>query len=343
MTTFPPLLEELVAADAPSGSEDAVATIVRRELAGYGARVEPDVLAGTVGRLAGSPGGRTVGLFAHADEIGAIVTHVEKSGFATVGPLGSVAPDRLLGQRVHVLGRHGRVPGYVFRGAKGEVEWTQLRVDIGAGDDQETRTLIEPGDSVALAGPPTALAGGRVMAKSLDNRVGVYVVTEVGRRLAVAPSAWDVALVVNGLEEGPLVAGVINAAARAAVEVAIVLEVTFAQDVPGSDSAEWGSTALGAGPTVFRGPPTHPAVVDALRAAAAAAGVSYGIEAGRSTWTDADQLQMVGTGVAVGVVAVPIRFMHTASEVAQFSDVAAAIDLVEAFVRALPLDASFLR
>jgi putative aminopeptidase FrvX len=52
---------------------------------------------------------------------------------------------------------------------------------------------------------------------------------------------------------------------------------------------------------------------------------------------------MVGTGVAVGVVAVPIRFMHTASEVAQFSDVAAAIDLVEAFVRALPLDASFLR
>jgi endoglucanase len=340
---IPALLEELLRAAAPSGSEDEVAAIVRREAAGFGAVVEADVLAGTIVRLPGAPGGRMVGLFAHADEIGAIVTHVEDGGLLTVAPLGSIDARRLLAQRVEVLGRGGRVPGQVVRGATGDVEWTQLRVDVGAVDRAEALTLVEPGDPVVLWGPPVELAGGRVMSKSLDNRVGVYVVLEVARGLAVQPAAWDVAVVVNGLEEGPLTAGALNAATRVQPEVAVVAEVTFAQDVPGGDPAEWGNTALGTGPTVFRGPTCHPAVAAGLRAAAADAGVDVTIEAGRSTWSDADDVQWLGAGVAVGTVAVPLRYMHTPSEVVQLSDVEGAIAVLESYVRSLPLDASFLR
>jgi len=302
---IPALLNELLRASAPSGSEEDVMAVVRREAAAF-ASVESDVHGNTIARIAGSPGGRTLALFAHADEIGMLVTHVHEDGLASVARLGDWDAVGAVCRRVEVRGRAGRVPGVVVRvgGGTGDPAWTDLRLDVGAADAGEALALVEPGDALVMTGEPVMLGGGRVMSKSLDNRVGVYVALETARRLAADPVAWD---------------------------------------VPGTDAGAWGNSRLGAGPTVFRGPTIHPAVAAGLRAAAAEAGIDYTIEVASVTWSDSEAVQEALAGTPVGLVSIPLRSMHTANEIVQLSDVDAASRLAEAYARALPLDLSFVR
>ncbi len=339
---IPPLLDELLRAAGPSGTEDEVMAIVRREAAALG-EVEADVHGNTIVRVPGSGGGRTLGVFAHADEIGMIVTHVEEGGLLCVARLGSWKASEAVGRRVVLLGRGGRVPGVVVHGGEGEPTWTAVRVDIGAVDGDAARELVEPGDPGVLVGDPVALGDGRVMSKSLDNRVGVYVALEAARRLAAKPASWDVAVVVNVLEEGEVRGGSIVAARRAAPDVALVLEVTYAADAPGAEPGEWGNSSLGGGPTVFRGPTTHPVVTAGLRECARTASIPVVLEAGPETWSDAEPVQEALVGVPVGLVALPLRYMHSPSEIVQLSDVEHAIALVEAYARSLDADVSFVR
>jgi len=100
---------------------------------------------------------------------------------------------------------------------------------------------------------------------------------------------------------------------------------------------------LGGGPTVFRGPVVSPIVGEGLLAVAAEAGIEVAIESGQTTASDGDDIFTTGAGVACGIVCIPLRYMHTAGEIAQLSDVEAASGLIEAYVRSLDLDASFLR
>lgn len=318
--------------------------IVRREAAAF-ARVESDVHGNTTAQVEGAPGGRTVALFAHADEIGLIVTHVHDDGLASVAKIANWNAAGAVGRRVEVRARGGRVAGVVVRvaGGDGDPAWTDLRLDIGAPDGDAALALIEPGDAVALQGEPLELSHGRVMSKSLDNRVGVYVALEAARRLAAEPCAWDVAVVVTALEEGALRGGAAVAARAVNSDVALVLEVTYAADAAGVDPGEWGNSRLGAGPTVFRGPTIHPAVAAGLRAAAAEARIAYTLEAGDTTWSDSEAVQEAVAGIPVGLVSVPLRYMHTPNEIVQLSDVEAAAGLAEAYVRSLPLDVSFRR
>ena len=341
---IPPLLEELLRASAPSGSEDDVMALVRREAAAFAA-VTRDVHGNTIARVGGSPGGRTLALFAHADEIGMIVTHVHGDGMASVGKLGSWEASAAAGERVEVRGRGGRVPGVVVRpaGGTGAPAWTDLRLDVGASDAEAALGVIEPGDAVTMAGTPVQLLDGRVMSKSLDNRVGVYVALEAARRLAAEPASWDVALVVTALEEGALRGGAAVAARAVAADLALVLEATYAADVPGGDPGEWGSSRLGGGPPVLRGPTIHTGLASGRRAPPAAAGLPYTLEAGADTWSDAEAVQAALAGVPVGLVSVPLRYMHSPHEVVQMSDLQAACKLAESYARSLPLDASFLR
>ena len=149
------------------------------------------------------------------------------------------------------------------------------------------------------------------------------------------------ALVVSGQEETGTHGGARLAAERLAPDVAIVLEVTYAGDAPGM--APWGDVRLGGGPTVFRGPVVSPVVGDGLLAVADEAGIAVAIESGQATHSDADDIFTTGAGVPCGIVCIPLRYMHSAGEIVQLSDVEAASRLIEAYVRSLDADTSFLR
>jgi len=338
---IPALLDELLRAHGASGHEDAVQAIVRREATAIGAEIESDVLGSTIATVRGTTGGRTVALFAHADQIGMAVRDAGEDGLLTVAKLAGWRPADAFGQRVRIGTRGGEVHGVVVAPRDGEPSWETLRIDVGAVGREDALELVRPGDPVVLDGAPELLPNGRILSAALDDRVGIFNGLEILARIAAERPAWDVALVVSGQEETGTHGGARVAAERIAPDVAIVIEVTYAGDAPGV--APWGDVRLGGGPTVFRGPVVSAIVGDGLLAVAEEEGIAVAIEAGQATLTDADDVFTTGAGVACGIVCIPLRYMHTAGEIVQLSDVDAASRLIEAYVRSLDADASFLR
>lgn len=338
---IPELLAELLLAPGASGYEEPVQAIVRREVEAIGAEILTDTLGTTIATVKGTGGGRTLALFAHADQIGMAVRDVGSDGLLTVAQLANWRSEGARGQRVRIVTANGEVRGIVVAPHEGEPSWEALRIDIGASDRANALELVRPGDPVVLDGPPEALPNGRVLSGALDDRIGIYAGLEVLRRVAADPPEWDVALVVTVQEENNH-GGARVTAQRLQPDAAIVIEVTYAGDAPGY--APWGGDVeLGGGPTVFRGPVVSPIVGDALLAIAAQDGITVAIETGRATHSDADDVFIAGDGVATGIVCIPLRYMHSAGEIVQLSDAEDASRLIEAYARSLTAETSFLR
>jgi endoglucanase len=284
--------------------------------------------------MRGAGDGRLVALVAHVDAIGLLVRSVRSDGLIRVARLGDWSPTTAVFQRVEIVTERGAVPGVVTRGGGRRVSWDDLLVDIGAADRAQALELVSPGDAAVVVGTPTALYGGRLASASLDDRAGVFAAIETLRRLASDPPAWDVALVASTQEEaGP------RGSAAAVMdglrpEISVVVEATYASDAPGGRAA-WGDAPLGAGPVVFRGPVVHPTVTGGLLETARAEGLPVSLETGPDTWTDADEIFVRAGGIAVGLVGIPIRYVHTPVEVGDLADIEVTVRLLEAYVRGL--------
>ena len=337
----PTLLDELLRAPGPTGFEERVSAVVRREAEAIGATIEHDVLGNTVARVAGSPGGRLVAFAAHVDQTGLIVRDAGADGLLTVGKLSNWAPGDVVGQRVRLLAGEDTVTGVVVREGTGDPKWRDVRIDVGAGSRDEALALVPPGTPGALDAPPVELAGDRIASAALDDRAGVFAGLTALRALAASPAAWDVAFVGSVQEEGPAPAGSAATAASLRPDIAVVLDVSFASDAPGD--APWGRCELGGGPIVFKGAVAHNPLADRLLEVARANAIATQVEAGDSTWSDADEFFVSSGGIATLLVCVPLRYMHTAVEVAALSDIDAIARLVEAFARSLPLDLDLRR
>jgi endoglucanase len=117
-----------------------------------------------------------------------------------------------------------------------------------------------------------------------------------------------------------------------AADIGIALEVTWTSDHPQSTKTELGDIRVGAGPALFRGPNVNPRVFDLLLAAAVAEGALYQIDVYASgSPTDGNVMQMSRGGMAVGIVSIPTRYLHTASEVLSTDDVDAAVAILTRF------------
>jgi endoglucanase len=257
----------------------------------------------------------------------------------------------MAGQRVDVLTRSGALPGVVAakRGKRkrGEdrkpVEGDDLFLDVGAKDGDELRRLIRPGDNVIWQGAPMALHGNRVASRAFDNRMGCYVALESARRIAEGGGApGDVIAVAAVQEEVGDFAGSRTAAFATKPDLALAIDVTHTSDIRGGDPDDEGKIRLGGGPTLSRGPSIHPDVFELLHDTAEAEGIPFVVEVTRGTTsTDADAVFLSRTGVATGLVSVPLRYMHSPIETLDLDDLEQAVRLVVAFALRLEPGLSF--
>jgi putative aminopeptidase FrvX len=345
--SIPDLLLQLLTAPAPSGSEERAAAVWRAAAAPF-AEVSGDTLGSSFARVAGRSGGPVCALVGHIDEIGLIATYVDDQGFVSIRRIGGFAVEPLVGQRVEFL---SGVKGVVARrrdtvtpaSERKTVNIKDLHVDVGAREGDEARALVRPGDPAVLSAEPVELPNGRIVSRSLDNRLGAYIALEAARRAAEAGAPGDVVAIAAAQEE------IGCHGARTAVfalepDLALVFDVTAASDSPGADPKDDGEHALGSGPTILRGPLLHPRLVELLVETAEAGGIPYTFEvAGGQTNTDADYTHISRGGVPTAVVSVPLRYMHSPSELAQLSDVEDAIRLTTGFLQRLGPGLNFAR
>src|SRR5215216_1276818 len=147
----PETLLKLLTAAGPSGYEQAPAAVFREAASGF-AEVAHDSVGSTVATVRGTGEGRSVAIVGHIDEIGLIVHHIDDDGFLWFTGVGGWDPVILVGQRVEISTRAGRVVGVIGKKPihliKDEErkqkapELKGLHIDIGAKDGDEARSRV---------------------------------------------------------------------------------------------------------------------------------------------------------------------------------------------------------
>ncbi|MCS7220595.1 MAG: M42 family metallopeptidase [Anaerolineae bacterium] len=345
-------LRELSEASGVSGYEDEVRSLVSERLRALADEVRVDAMGNVIALRRGYAAqgcGPSVMLAAHMDEIGLMVTVVEK-GFIRFTSVGGFDDRVLLGQEVTVHGRRplpgiigSRPPHVLAPNERNKViPREQLLVDVGL-PPAEVESLVRAGDLITIQRSLVELRNDLVAGKAFDDRVGVAVILVCLEVLQGMRHAWDVYGVATVQEEVGL-KGAMTSAFAITPTVGIALDVTFGIQ-PGVSDAE--TMELGKGPAIAFGPNVHPAIFERLKSTAQAYEIPYQVEPiPAETGTDAWAMQVTRAGLPTGLVSIPLRSMHTSVETVSVKDVERAGRLLahfiagldDAFLQALKLD-----
>lgn len=344
-------LEDLVEAPSPTGSEVPVADLVRMRLADAADEVETNVMGSVHARLLGCAGGPTLMLAAHMDEIGLMVTYVSDDGYLSVSAVGGVDAAILPGMRVDVHTQEGPVRGVVGRKPihliepderKSVTSIDKLVIDLGM-PAERVKKLVRVGDVITFGVGFERFGDNMAVSRAFDDKAGVWVAVRVLEKLAEAGRAPGDFVAAATVQEEIGVRGGETSAYGVHPDVGLAFDVTHATDYPGIDKAKYGNIVCGAGPVIARGPNINPEVFDRLVAAAEAEGIAYQIEAEPGvTGTDARAIQMARGGIPCGLISIPLRYMHTPTEVISLSDLEDAVKLIVRFALDLDQDACFV-
>ena len=305
-----------------------------------------DALGNRIATL--NPGGDPVLMLAgHMDELGLMVTYVNKDGFLYFETIGGHDRSVISGRRVIIQTEHGPVKGVTGKRAvhlmdeadrKKVPEIHEIWIDIGARSKRDALQRVAIGDVATYDHEFEFIHGSVGAARAFDDKVGAYIVGETLIRLArekKRPAARVVAVATVQEEIG--VRGAMTSGYAVDPHIAIAVDVGHATDHPDCDNRKYGEVKLGGGPVICRGPNINPRIFERLVQAARKLRLPHQLEGDpRPTGTDARAIQTSRGGVATGLVSVPLRYMHTPSEVVDLQDVEDCIRLLVEFARALP-------
>jgi putative aminopeptidase FrvX len=282
-----------------------------------------------------------------------MITHIDDEGFLSFDTIGGWDHQVFVGQRVVLLGRREQVTGVVGKKAIHLMEREErdkvskvedLWIDIGAVSKAEAAARVRIGDPGVLAAGVREFPNGRLVSRSIDNRIGAFVVLEALRILSNEPPGASVTAVATTREEIAATGGGARSSAnQLEPDVAIVIDVTHATDYPGIEKRKHGDFRLGGGPVLSRGASVSELVFDLLVETAEAERIPYSIEAAsRDTHTDAEAIFNAHRGVATALVSVPSRYMHSPNEMVALEDLDRTALLLAAFARKLSPETSFV-
>ncbi len=335
------LLTELTETSGVPGYEDRVRNLVVRELEDSVDRIRTDAMGNVVGTLEGVTD-HEVAVAAHMDEIGFMVRHLKGDddgfGFVELDALGGWDARVLKAQRVTIHTEAGDVPGVIGSPPPHTLsdnerekppEVSDVVVDVGL-PYEDASDRIAPGDLVTMD-QTTERVGETITGKALDDRVCLFAMLEAARRLEEPDATIHFCATVQ--EEVGL-RGARALGVDVDPDLAVALDVTVANDVPGFDAGER-VTELGDGAAIKLKDSsviTSPKVHRRMKAVAEDREIDYQLEILPAGGTDTAGFQHTAGAKPVGAISIPTRYLHTVTETAHVDDIAATIDLLEAFL-----------
>ena len=336
----------------PTGFEEEASRVWREEADRFADRtwVDQHINSFAVVNEQGSP---RIMLAGHADEIGLLVTHIDKDGYLFFAGLGGWDVQVLPGQRVRIRTKDGTVLGVIGRkpihlldaeARKKVVKMEELWIDIGASDHDDAASIVEIGDPGVLDYDVAELRNGLFTARGFDDRIGAFVVLEAARLAAeMNPKAAIYAVATAQEEIG--VRGATTSAFGIDPQVGIAVDVGHATDMPGmgKEKKTAGDIKMGAGPIVTRGPNINTRMYERIVETARSREIPFQLHAyPRPTGTDARAIQTTRAGVATGLIGVPNRYMHSPGEVVHLDDVENCARLIAETIAGIDENTSFL-
>ncbi len=334
-----PLLRDICREPGAPGYENPVRKLVMSLLDG----LVDDSFIDPMGNLIAVKKGlsdQRIMIAAHLDEISFIVTYIDDNGFIRFQPLGGFDPKTLTAQRVIIHGRKdvigvmGTKPIHVMKPEerKKMPEIEDFFIDTGM-SVEEVKERIRVGDVITRERELIEM-GLCVNAKSLDNRVSVFILIETLKALKGKRVPYDLYAVFTVQEEVGL-RGATAAASHINPQYSIVLDVTLAYDLPGAQAFEK-VTSLGRGAAikVMDGSTICDArMVAFMRQIAEKYEIPHQMEILPAGGTDAAAMQRFSRGGSItGGISIPTRYLHQVIEMAHIHDIDNCIRLLTASI-----------
>ena len=275
--TPPRFLTELLHARSPSGYEEEAQAVFKSHVRPAADSFHGDALGNCIATL-NPKGDPTLMLAGHMDELGLIITYVNKDGFIYFDTIGGHDRIVISGRRVLIKTADGVVKGVTGKRAvhlmdegdrKKVPEIHEIWIDIGARTKKEALERVAIGDSVTYDHEFELIHGSIGTARAFDNKVGAYIVGETLIRLAKETRRLAAKVVAVGTSQEEIgTRGAIGSGYSVDPQLALIVDVGHATDHPDCDNRKFGETTLGGGPIICRGANINPKVYAGLIKAA---------------------------------------------------------------------------
>lgn len=329
------ILTRLCTAPGSSGDEAEAARTAAEEFSKY-AQVRTDAMGNMIAEMGAPDAKEHVLLDAHLDQIGMIVTDVDKNGFLRIDRCGGTDRRVLPGTPVTVYGKEplcGIVcctPPHLSDGDEDKVEpINKMAVDVGL-SRKEAQHLVHPGDRLLFSSRPQKLLGDRFTAPGLDNRVSVASFIRCAQLLANDDLRCRVSILCSTREEVGGQGAVTGSFALNPTR-AVVVDVSFATQ-PGLPPEKCGK--LGGGAMIGFAPILSREISERLIKIAEEKKIPYKYDVmGNDTGTNADGIAVTRVGVPTGMISIPLRYMHTGAEIIDLRDAEYTAQLLAQYIR----------
>ncbi len=322
------MIRQLVEAYGPSGHEEQVRALIETEIRDLADDIRTDALGNLIAFRKGRGNGRRIMLSAHMDEIGVMVSYVDKRGFLRINPIGGVQPLHAVTGRVRFADGTTGVIGMEKQDDQSKIPvMDKLFVDVGATGPRDC--TVKVGDAACFDRQMTE-TGGNLVAKAMDDRIGCAVLIAVMKALECSPH--DLFFVFSVQEEVGL-RGATTSAFGILPELGIAVDVTGCPDTP--EAPYKMAVALGKGPAIKikdAGMLASPKIKDWMIDTAEKHGIPHQLEVLPFGATDARAMQTTQGGVLSGCLSIPCRYVHSTSETVSYNDVRNAVKLLTAML-----------
>lgn len=333
------LLEELTRHTAVSGYEKGITDAIGKHLGEGCDNVKTDRFYNVIGLKKGIGDGPRIMVTAHMDEIGLMVSKIDKNGFVFFSKVGGIDSKLLLAQEVVIHGRKdifgiiGAKPPHLLKPdeAKKAVKGEDLAIDTGLSEER-LREYVSIGDLITFRSASSVLKNNRFSSKTVDNRAGVVALVECMRELVNIKHRSELYFAATVQEEFDLT-GAYVASYNLEPDIAIVIDACHG-DMP--DSSKEDTFALGKGPAIGVGPLLNKKLTNRLIETAKEEGIPYQIDVEpRDTGTEAWATQISKSGIPTVLLSIPVRYMHSPVETVQIDDIRNTARLAARFIGGL--------
>ncbi len=324
------LLKRMIDTLSVTGNEEKLAELIISEVTPYVDRVNTDIMGNVIAFRKGKSEKKLM-LSSHMDEIGFMVTHIDKDGFIHFGKVGGLYPLHIASCPVIFKNGTRGVLMYESKVETKDLTMDNFYIDIGAACKEEAEKYVQPGDVAGTYGTVFDCGDHRMAGKSMDDKIACYIQVMAIRRMTEQP-AYDTYFVFSTQEEVGL-RGATTAAYQIEPDYAIALDVTGVGDEPGQKSPN--AVKLGSGAAVKVRDASivcSHKMVDHLVDLAKEKGIPYQLEVLMYGGTDAGAIHLTKGGVVTGGISIPSRYIHSPVEMVDKRDVEACINLLLAAV-----------
>lgn len=356
------LLEKLASITAVSGNEDKLVTFSKEYMEKYADEVYVDDMGNVVATLKGTDeNAPKISVNGHMDELGMIVRRIEENGFLRVERVGGIDITAVVSREVRVKTDSGIVEGvmgtrshHVLKaGEQPPVpDWVDLYVDVGADSPKEVQKLgIKVGDMIGYAPNFKLLNNKLVASKSMDNRIGLFVVLEA---LAVFSKKRPKATIyfIASVQEEFSIRGIITVFHKLKPRFAIVLDGALATDTPDLKNLV-SDVRLGKGPAIGRfsfhgrgtlnGTIPHPHLRKLVEKTAVDNKIPFQWAVARGGIGESAYIQLQQGGIPCIDLGVPMRYTHSPNEVVAIEDVKLTEELLIKFIESVDRNFKLIR